>query len=328
MDTTLFQDRIEGSDAPPLGVIDVGSNSIKLLVARSIAGKLQVLSMKTLQIRISKGITGIPPRISPDSIEEGTQGIKELVHLAREHQCQEIRIVATSAVRDAENGKDFQENVSATTGLPLHILSGKEEAETIAKALLLDSRIQSAPQIQVVDLGGGSLEYMFFNRGTVTQTLSYKLGCVRLTEEAALRNISQKDPSFKEWVQTRVLQELQTPPGALLLETPLASLWGTGGSLFNIQQLVNYNGGSAKESISTELLVGMFNMLAPLSLEERRQIPGIQKERADILPTAIATFLALCTLGKQPVIFLSSLNLRIGIAARILNPSSIEYALF
>ena len=121
---------------PDVAVIDIGSNSIKVLVAaRDAAGALQSLKYRTIDARISAGISQDSPRLSEDGMARGLDAIRSLLVDAAEFSPRQIILVATSAVRDAQNGAEFRARVQAATGHEIRVLSGDEEANLIGRGL-------------------------------------------------------------------------------------------------------------------------------------------------------------------------------------------------
>ena len=112
-----------------VAVIDIGSNSIKLLVASpSESGEdIQNIFAETIETRISSGIGSELPRLTPKAMEAGVHSVSELIRLALAYQPQAIRIVATSAVRDALNGREFTKQVENKTGHRIDILSAQKK---------------------------------------------------------------------------------------------------------------------------------------------------------------------------------------------------------
>ncbi|MGB0257242.1 MAG: Ppx/GppA phosphatase family protein, partial [Coraliomargarita sp.] len=144
------------SSTAPVAVIDVGSNSIKLLVAKAgnSSDSIETVFAETIETRISAGISRELPSLTEEAMDAGLKTIQDLVHLAHDYQPSAIRIVATSAVRDAINGMDFIESVTQTTGIPMQVLSGTEEATLIGKGLACDPQIAGVHRFLQMDLGG------------------------------------------------------------------------------------------------------------------------------------------------------------------------------
>ncbi|MBL6919622.1 MAG: phosphatase, partial [Puniceicoccaceae bacterium] len=167
-----------------VAVIDVGSNSIKLLVARAGAkpNSLETLFDETIETRISEGISRKLPSLNEEAIAAGTATIAELHSMAQNYQPDHTAIVATSAVRDAINGDDFVQAVETATGIQIRTLSGTEEANYIGQGLSCDPAIAGMTSFIQTDIGGGSLELIRFEAGQIQQAISLQLGAVRLTE--------------------------------------------------------------------------------------------------------------------------------------------------
>ena len=118
-------------------VIDVGSNSIKLLVADRAPGGLREIVSTTLEVRIGTGIGSGKPSLTHEGMERGVAAISRLVSDAKAQGAERFMAVATSAVRDASNGGVFREQVQAATGLELRILTGIEEANGIGRGQVI-----------------------------------------------------------------------------------------------------------------------------------------------------------------------------------------------
>jgi len=142
---------------PSVAVIDIGSNSIKILVAqRTSEGYLTSLFYKTLDARISAGISRAEPRLSDQGMERGLAAIKELLADAATFTPVKTILVATSAVRDAANGAAFRQSVFDQTGYGVRILSGDEEANLIGRGLTCDPALKGLRDFYLFDLGGAA----------------------------------------------------------------------------------------------------------------------------------------------------------------------------
>ena len=167
-----------------VGIIDVGSNTIKLLIAECSDNKqIRETRFEIEETRIGEGITGNPPNIDEAAIRKGALAIARLHSLAREHDLDALRIVATSAVRDAANRNRFIESIHEEIGVTIEILSGDEEARLIGKGLQCDPELSHLKNYFLIDLGGGSMECIQFIDQRVTISRSLDLGAVRLTSE-------------------------------------------------------------------------------------------------------------------------------------------------
>ena len=305
-----------------VAVIDVGSNSIKLLVARAGAtsNSLETLCSETIETRISGGISSKLPSLNEDAITAGSATIAKLQKMAQNYQPDHTVIVATSAVRDAINSDDFIQNVAEATGLQIRILSGTEEAKYIGQGITCDPAIGGMTNFIQTDIGGGSLELIRFDAGQIQQAISLQLGAVRLTErfiEDADAPLTLKiEASIRRYVTEQLMSsDFDFSPA----ELPLI---GTGGAYTVSRAMLVVDTESKIEHSSPHLerstLSHLKNKLAPLPLKERLSIPHLPAARADIMPTALITIDALLEVANRSKLTHSFYNLPYGVAANLL----------
>ena len=307
--------------APVLAVVDIGSNSIKLLVAApGPAGgpELRVLFQETLETRISGGLGRKKSTLGEAGLAAGTQAVARLLDMARPYAPTDIRLVATSAVRDAQNRADFAARILATTGAPLEILSGDDEALLIARGLQTDPALGGAREFCLLDLGGGSLECIRFGAGKIAQAVSLQLGAVRLTEKFSPNPRGPFGDAARTAVAEETRREFSTSGFQFI---PGGRLVGTGGAFTVARAILSTRHGFiAKETwpaeMSREDLAGLLDEIAPLDAAARARIPKLTPERADIMPAALTTMLALMELAGVARVVHSFHNLRFGVAAR------------
>ena len=305
-----------------VAVIDVGSNSIKLLVARAGAkpNSLETLCSESMETRISGGISSKLPSLNEDAIAAGTATIAKLQNMAQNYQPDHTVIVATSAVRDAINSDDFVQNVAEATGLQIRTLSGTEEANYIGQGISCDPAIGGMTSFIQTDIGGGSLELIRFEASQIQQAISLQLGAVRLTErfiEDADAPLTLKiEASIRRYVTEQIMSsDFDFSPA----ELPLI---GTGGAYTVSRAMLYVETDSDIERSSPHLerstLSQLKNKLASLPLQERLSIPHLPAARADIMPTALITIDALLEVANRSSLTHSFYNLRYGVAANLL----------
>lgn len=303
----------------PVAVIDIGSNSIKILIAtRDSTGRFVALKYRTIDARISAGISHTEPRLSEEGMTRGLAAVADLLTDARAFFPKKIILVATSAVRDALNGADFISRVRIAAGHQIRLLSGEEEANLIGRGLTCDPALSHLRNFYVFDLGGGSLECLAFRERHIEQALSLPLGCVRLTEKFV------RDPAapYSREDLTAIgahTRDLLGKSGFLFsLPTPAQAV-GTGGTLTTVRTVLAARHGQSLDAtptfISLSELRTMLHWLGALPLEERKKISGLPPARADIFPTALATVIALAKSGNLSGFENSLYNLRWGLVA-------------
>jgi exopolyphosphatase/guanosine-5'-triphosphate,3'-diphosphate pyrophosphatase len=308
---------------PTVAVIDIGSNSIKLLVAtRSGDGRLVAKKLQTLEARIGAGLGAEKPKLGAEGIARGVAAVQELANDAAAWEPDETIVVATSAVRGAENGADFCAQVQAKTGLAVRILSGGEEAALIGRGLLCDPKLSAERDFYVFDLGGGSLECIAFAHRKVTAEVSLPLGCVRLTEKF----VANPAAPFPADAQSAIAAHTRAVVSAAHFSLALqGTAIGTGGTLTTVRAMLAARAGQSLEATSTDLPVAtlrdLLAQIGSLPLAERKKVPGLPPGRADVFPAALATLIALADLGGFEIYRHSLYNLRWGIAAESLDAS-------
>jgi exopolyphosphatase/guanosine-5'-triphosphate,3'-diphosphate pyrophosphatase len=312
--------------SPAVAVIDIGSNTIKVLVARTAAdGSMQTELFQSLDARISTGISRARPELSREGMERGLAAIRQLLAAAAPFQPIRTLLVATSAVRDAANGAEFRAAVKAATGHDIRILTGEEEANYIGAGLTCDPDLRDLQDFYVFDLGGGSLECLAFRQRRVEQAASLRLGCVRLTEKL-FADSSQALPAS---VAARIADECRAAfdSAGFRFDLPASAVAvGTGGTLTVARTIAALKVG-ATTSLGSSLLpiaelTTQFDSLKVMPLTERQRFPGLPPARADVYPTALATYLAVARLGHFDSYRHSLYNLRYGLAREALAASN------
>ena len=306
-----------------IAVIDIGSNSIKILVAaRDATGALQSLHYRTIDARISAGISRAEPRLTEEGMTRGLEAITSLLADAATHTPSKIILVATSAVRDALNGADFIARVHAATGHTIRLLSGDEEANLIGRGLTCDPALTGLRDFYVFDLGGGSLECLAFRDRRIVQAVSLQLGCVRLTEKFISDATGPLTTNQAITIATYT-REVIARSGFTFSLPSTATALGTGGTVTTVRTIIGARHGHTLAQTSTQIplsgLCTLLDELGALPLAERQKIPGLPPARADVFPTALTTVITLAEIGGFTAFENSLYNLRWGLVADALD---------
>lgn len=307
---------------PSVAVIDIGSNSIKVLVAQSAPdGRIATLLSRTIDARISAGISQAAPRLGDDGMVRGVDAIRTLLTDAARFTPARTVLVATSAVRDAGNSAEFRTRVRAATGLEIRILSGDEEANLIGRGLVCDPALQTLRDFYVFDLGGGSLECLAFRDRRIRQATSLPLGCVRLTEKFVANADAPLPRESVTAIATHCRAALAGAGFAFSLPAGAAAI-GTGGTVATARAILAARVGQTLEQsdslVTVAALRELSDQIGGLALPERKQVPGLPPARADVFPTALATLIAVADAGGFGGLRNSLYNLRYGLAAEAL----------
>lgn len=264
-----------------VGIIDIGSNSVRLVVYERMGAKAYRV------IDESKESARLSARIAPDgSIAQEDVGrlariLNDFQMLCRVHGAGSVRAVATAAIRNATNGDDVAERLRRLTGLPIEILSGEEEARLGFLGMINTLDISDG---FLIDIGGGSTEISLFLNRSLIRSVSFPFGAVNTTKHFTEGgNVTKEDARrIREMVSAAAKSEpwLTGHP-----ELPLVGLGGTIRSLCKIDQKMRKYALSQTHQyeIGKAGLDAMADWLPSLTAKERLKVDGLSDDRADII---------------------------------------------
>lgn len=279
-------------------VIDIGTNSVKLLVADVSGRDIVPIEESAEQTRLGRGFyeTHI---LQPDVIKATATAVSEFAKQAGELGAATIRVFATSAARDAKNPQELLAAVKHASGLDIEIISGEEEADWAFRGVTSDPQLAREP-ILLLDVGGGSTEFILGQGEHKHFRQSFPLGAVRLMEMWP-----HSDPPkpaelngtrlwLRDFLAQRVVPQLEL---ALARERSQGKLLfvGTGGTA---SVLAGMETGLSKfdrrqiedTRLSFDCVRHWVEHLWSLPLAERREIPGLPRKRADVMLTGAAIY--------------------------------------
>jgi exopolyphosphatase / guanosine-5'-triphosphate,3'-diphosphate pyrophosphatase len=268
----------------PAAVIDIGTNSTRLLVARVADGRVDELDRRTRVTRLGRGVD-LSGRLATEAIEDVCAVIAEYVAALRDHGASDVDAIATSAVRDADNGEAFIAELRERFDLEARILEGEQEALLTYRGAT--ARRATEGPLLVVDIGGGSTEVIIGSDGGVGFHVSLQAGVVRHSE----RHLAEDPPGAAE------LESLASDVWGLFDEAVAAytgptvqagiAVAGTPTSLAAIDQRLDpYDRDKVHGyRLTLDSVQRMLSQLASMAIAERRRVPGLHPDRA---PTIVA----------------------------------------
>ncbi|MDK9710503.1 Ppx/GppA phosphatase family protein [Acidaminobacter sp.] len=277
-----------------ISVIDMGSNSIRLLMAELEGGKLVGAEKLLSMTRLGAGVdqTGLLRQMSMDETIEAVRAFKAL---ADGRGSRLLGAFATSAVREAGNGHAFARRVELETDVPVEIVSGEEEAVLGFQGVL--AGLTHPGRVLVIDIGGGSAELILGDSEGIAHKVSLPLGAVRMTE----RWLKSDPPTMSEVDALRgdALEHLDAWRELVIGYRPESAV-GIGGTATTLGAIALGMKAYDRERIqgfelSVRGLDDLILRLSEMPLEVRREVPGLQPKRADII---IAGALVLETILK------------------------------
>ena len=182
---------------PTFAAVDIGSNSVRLKIARAVRGRLETLHDDREVTRLGESVfaNGI---LDPQAMSQTLQVLRRFHRAVQTYAADRVRVVATSALRDARNSRAFLDWVRSATGWKTEIISGLEEGRLIHLGVLANARIAGS-RVLLIDLGGGSCELTISISGHIADMVSLPIGAVRLTQTF----LHHDPPKKKELEQMR-----------------------------------------------------------------------------------------------------------------------------
>jgi len=269
---------------PRFATIDIGTNSVLLLVAeRTPEGRFEPVLERAEITRLGRGVDATK-RLSAEGMEATLSVLESFAREARQLGAQDVAVSATSAARDASNGAEFLAAARQRADVTVEIISGKLEAELSFAAVHADFASEAAGPLLVLDIGGGSTEFIYGNAaGHVEFRHSFDVGAVRLTERFVRSDpMSAGDRARVEAHLRETFKALPPPPPAAML----VGVAGTVTTVYAVQHAIDPYDARAVHggTLSVGELSALVDRLCHRPLEERRALPGMQPKRADVIP--------------------------------------------
>jgi len=303
-----------------LASIDVGTNSVRLLIIEYKNNKFMTVKRCMEITRIGKDLekTG---KISADSAKKTFKALSEFNYLIKRENVAKLRAVGTSALRQASNSDWFLSDIYKKLGINIEIISGEEEAKLslygvirelninlIRSAISEDSKnsINKNRNILVIDIGGGSTEFILSTlEGRIISIESLNISCVNLTEKFINRNKPELDKlySMEIFIRNKIKDVIER-----IRKNKYSSIIGLGGTITTVAaidlNLVKYDRNKIHyQFLNIKKIEEIYGNLCDLNLKERRNIVGLESERADIIIGGILILLEIMrSLGEEKII--------------------------
>ncbi|HLT49013.1 MAG TPA: hypothetical protein VKZ90_01085 [Aequorivita sp.] len=286
------------------GAVDIGSNAIRLLVVTVIEqeGKDTIFkktSLVRVPIRLGAEVF-LEGKISDNSANRMIDTMMAFRLLMKTHNINRFRACATSAMREASNGRELAETIEAKTGLSINIIDGNDEAAIIASTDL-KNLIQDDKVFLYVDVGGGSTELTVFANGANVSSQSFKLGTVRMLEGLV-------DDCVWEEMEAWIKNETKGFKGV--------SMIGSGG---NINTIFKKSGKKLGKPLSFFYLSSYYELIKSLTFEERITELDMNPDRADVVVPATRIYLSAMKWSRAKSMFVPKIGLSDGIVRSLYN---------
>lgn len=314
---------------PTFAAIDIGSNSCRLKIAKIVAHQLRTLHEDREVTRLGASVfaSGL---VSPEAMAATLRALKRFQRAVQSHGVDQIRVVATSAMRDARNAAAFEAWVKAETGWNMETISGLEEGRLIHRGLM-SGEPGTGGKVLLVDLGGGSCEITLSEHKRIKDTISVPLGAVRLTEEfLSVDPAPPEDLTRMRRLITRELRRAQRRIQPARVQLVIATS-GTAAALSEACAAIAAKSAKGSKAVRRSARYGGPGGFAPsplvrklaakisrMTLPEREAVAGIGPRRAEIIVAGAQVFAELLESFNLPGFRYSALGLRDGILAQML----------
>ena len=255
---------------------DIGCNAMRLLIANIVEQddketQFNKSSLVRVPIRLGQDAFTVGA-ISEENIDRMCDAMKAFSLLMKVHKVEQYKAFATSAMREAYNGKEVTEIIKKKTGIKIEIIDGKKEAAIIASSDL-HSLIKTEKTYLFVDVGGGSTEFTLFSDGKMIVSRSFKAGTVRLLNDMVHDVVWEE---IEKWIRTNTE------------EYDEVTLIGSGG---NINKLFKMSAKSQDKPLSYIYMNSQYAFLNSLTYEQRISELGLNSDRADVIIPATRIYL-------------------------------------
>jgi exopolyphosphatase / guanosine-5'-triphosphate,3'-diphosphate pyrophosphatase len=310
-----------------LAAIDIGSNSVRLLIAEALRGSAyRILDEERVPTRLGRAVSS-QGRLDDESMEQTIAALRTFKEIAAGYQVTSLRTIATCAVRESRNGPEFCRRVREQVGLDVEVISGEREAR-LAFTSVQHAFDLGGKNVVVADIGGGSTEIVFATGNLVESIFSTPLGAVRLTEQFGLGE-GAEGPDFlrgcerlEEEVAT-VLKKRTTRP----LFAP-HFLVGCGGTFTTLADLMmamkrEVDVPVAGYRVSQAEVRHLLDRLRKMPLRARRGLPGMTPDRADIIIAGLAIVDALMRRFRVNMLLIHTRGVRDGLVREMIDEAAL-----
>ncbi len=276
-------------------VIDVGTNSVKLLVADVDGRVITPVHEESTQTRLGRGFYDAQ-QLQPEAIKATADAIAAFADTARQRGAVSMRVIATSAAREAKNGRELTDAIAYSSGLRVEVISGDQEADLGFQGVTTDAVLAATPLL-LMDVGGGSTEFILGHGDLRIFQKSFPLGTVRLLERQRLDDppvgtqLSDCQNGVRQFLREKVRPELESAMAGER-EFAFVGVGGTASILACMEARLDAFDRARVEAtrLSAEQVTWHVNRLWGAPLEERKQITGLPKNRADVILTGVVIY--------------------------------------
>lgn len=271
-----------------IGTIDIGTNSIRLLIAEYVNNKIENRNKYINTTRIGQGVDK-DGYITKEAMDRNLNALKEFSDICKEQNCEAVYCMGTSALRDSKNGQEFVKKAKEMANIDVKIICGDEESNLGFLGVLEGTEGDKKDNILVIDIGGGSTEFVLGNEEGINFCRSENVGALRMTEKFITTDpISEEDfNQMNYFIENTISSTLE-----ILKNKKISKLVGIGGAITSVsamnQQLEVYSMEKVHNSeVTKKDIEKILQNLKKMTLNDKKTIKGLQPKRADIITAGV-----------------------------------------
>lgn len=303
-----------------VGIIDLGTNTFNLAVADIINNYVCIFFKNKIAVKLGQG--GLDKNIiAPEAFQRGLSALEQHKATLSHYKVEQVLAFATSAIRSTTNGPDFVKTVKDQLGITINVISGDEEAELIYLGVK-QSMLFPNSNVLIIDIGGGSTEFIIANNEKLLWKQSFLLGVSRIKEKFKISDPIQK--SEIELLINHLSTELKDLFNALE-KYPCSILIGSSGSFDSFAEMIAYKHNDPKmiENVSSyefniDEIFEFNKMLLTTTYDDRIKVPGLVQMRADMIVIAGIFIEYIIHKINAKKVYLSKFALKEGALARLI----------
>ncbi len=302
---------------PPIAALDIGTNSVRMALVRldEATCTWTLLSQHKETVRLGQDEFA-HNRLSPEAIARGVLVLSKFAEIARGYNASEIIAIATAALREAENQAEFIEQARREAKIDVRVVSGVEEARLIYLGVASGVEL-GAKRALFIDIGGGSTELIVGTQNEHLLLESMKLGAIRLANRF-LTGVTGAVPASLYETMRQYVRAVSAHALRHVRDTGFDMVVASSGTAMNLAAAAARHAGYdpatlGNYTLKTADLASIAEMLRKMTLEERRRVPGINPERADIIVAGAAVLQTLAEELKTDGLLISDRSLREGV---------------
>ncbi len=281
-----------------LAAIDIGSNAARLLIAEASVykdGTVDYTKLTLLRIPLRLGFDVFSTGVISDKKKKKLQDTIRIYKMLMDiYEVESYKACATSAMRDAANGKDIMKEIKADTGIEIDIITGMEEATILYETHIADN-LNNINSYLYVDVGGGSTEVTLFAGGQTVFKESFNIGTIRMLNE----QVTEEQWEHMKWYIKTHVKDYQ----------PLEAI-GTGG---NINKIFSLSKRKEGKPLPLELIKDYHKELSASTVEERMHLYNLRSDRADVIVPALQIYSSIMRWAGAEEIYVPKIGLADGL---------------